>query len=1137
MATLSWTCFVFVAAITSAAAQSPAPIASGVTLEQIESQLEAVESSPDLSSPDNAGAAELLQSARDALTQAKAASERIAQLRTVTSNGPQQVIRLKRELELPQTTQTTQIAEDASIEQLEGLVRRVRAETQALDTRVGELENDVAAFTSAPRTLRQQADEAERALAAARSTTQAPSGGVLAPIQSIAASARLRALELSAQKIRLELESLDLREEITALERDLAKKQLLAAREHTDSLESLLSERRAQTARATREDAERVRREAAGAATVVKRLAEENSALAQQLSVVIDNLSDLSVARHEIEQTLSEIEQKFHTARARLDVAGLSSALGTLLREQRKALPDARTFKQRAIGRQQRIAQVSVAQFEADDELAKLGNLDDAVALEMAAADAPAIDAANREAVASEVRTMLADRRKVLQRLRSSYIDQLNALGELEFVEQRLSHTVTQFAEFLDETLLWIPSAAPVSLLTLQHAMDGVRWLFAYDHLRELPRAIFDAVAQNPLSMIGVVIIVVMLLRAMRRFRARYSAIAIRVRHISTDHFSLTAEALLISLLIVLPVPLLLGYLGFQLTRPGVSSEYVTAIGSGLLAVAVPFFVVRAFRTLYIPDGLGIAHFQWSNMVCVAMRRKLRVFILVLLPAVFVFAAMRSQSDLDMATGLGRIAFVVISLALVWMIRAVLHAERGIWMPFLTRSSDSWASRLRRLWFPLAAAMPAVLTGLSLFGYHYTAVRLSAHQGMSIRLLAGAFVIYYLVMRAIEVAERRLALDVARREHAEQLRQQQEVEQEAGGEAQAVPLDVPRLDMETINAQTRRLTRIVIGWSVVIGLYLIWADVLPALNIMDGVTLWQSEESSGGEITQRVVTLGDLALALVLGIVFFIAARNLPGVLEIAVLSRLPVDAGVRYATSMLVQYLVIAIGVVMVFESIGVGWGKVQWLVAALGVGLGFGLQEIFANFVSGIIILFERPVRIGDTVTLGELTGTVSRIRIRATTVTDWDRKEIVIPNKTFITERLINWTLSDQMTRVVIPIGVAYGSNTELVHRLISEQAAANVRVLHEPTYQVFFLGFGESTLDFELRVFVNGLSNMLAVRHELHLAIDRSFREHGVEIAFPQRDLHIRSSVPFEFRTGNGAPTKTANDAQDKDGSSA
>jgi potassium efflux system protein len=201
-----------------------------------------------------------------------------------------------------------------------------------------------------------------------------------------------------------------------------------------------------------------------------------------------------------------------------------------------------------------------------------------------------------------------------------------------------------------------------------------------------------------------------------------------------------------------------------------------------------------------------------------------------------------------------------------------------------------------------------------------------------------------------------------------------------------------------------------------------------------------------------------------------------------------------------------------------------VQWLVAAMTVGLGFGLQEIFANFIAGLIVLFERPIRVGDMVTLGTVSGTVTKIRMRATTIVDWDRKELIVPNKEFITGQLINWTLSDQTLRLVIPVGVAYGSDTELVEKLLLEVARGYEHVVADPPPTVMFSAFGESSLDFQLRVFIGQFDHLWRTRHALCMAIDKAFRTAGVEISFPQRDLHLRSiasPIEISLRSDAGA----------------
>jgi len=178
--------------------------------------------------------------------------------------------------------------------------------------------------------------------------------------------------------------------------------------------------------------------------------------------------------------------------------------------------------------------------------------------------------------------------------------------------------------------------------------------------------------------------------------------------------------------------------------------------------------------------------------------------------------------------------------------------------------------------------------------------------------------------------------------------------------------------------------------------------------------------------------------------------------------------------------------------------------------------LQEIVANFVSGLIVLFERPYRVGDVVTVGETIGTVTRIRIRATTILDWDRRELIVPNKKFITDNLINWSLSDPITRLVVRVGIVYGSDTALAEKLLMKVARENSLVLDQPEPSALFLGFGDSSLNFELRVFIREVQSRFHVMHQLHKEIDREFRKAHIVIAFPQRDVHMDSSRPLEVR---------------------
>jgi potassium efflux system protein len=184
--------------------------------------------------------------------------------------------------------------------------------------------------------------------------------------------------------------------------------------------------------------------------------------------------------------------------------------------------------------------------------------------------------------------------------------------------------------------------------------------------------------------------------------------------------------------------------------------------------------------------------------------------------------------------------------------------------------------------------------------------------------------------------------------------------------------------------------------------------------------------------------------------------------------------------------------------------------------------LQKIIANFVSGLIILFERPIRIGDFVTIGENSGTVTRIKIRATTLGDLDNREILIPNENLISQEVTNWTLSNSTTRVVVHVGIAYGSDTDRAREVMLGVLRDNQRILDTPPPQVFFLGFGDSSLDFQVRFFLRTFEERFPVSHQVHTDINKTLAREGFEIPFPQRDLNFRGQDgPFEFKRGETA----------------
>ncbi len=257
------------------------------------------------------------------------------------------------------------------------------------------------------------------------------------------------------------------------------------------------------------------------------------------------------------------------------------------------------------------------------------------------------------------------------------------------------------------------------------------------------------------------------------------------------------------------------------------------------------------------------------------------------------------------------------------------------------------------------------------------------------------------------------------------------------------------------------------------------------------------------------ITVLHVAMFLFALIVTHILARSVRGILTRYVLSD--VEPAPRYVIVRFTQYLVWIVGIAVAIEVLNVDLTALTVVAGALGIGIGFGLQNVVNNLVSGVVLLLEQPVRFRDRVTVENVEGQVENINFRATTILTNDNISIIVPNSQLINEAVINWSHGDPRIRVHVPVGVAYGSDVELVTDTLLEVARAQPDVLEKPEPEVRFLEFGDSSLNFELLVWSDEPPNHHRLRSKLNYAIDAAFREKGVEIPFPQRDLHLKTST--------------------------
>jgi small-conductance mechanosensitive channel len=281
----------------------------------------------------------------------------------------------------------------------------------------------------------------------------------------------------------------------------------------------------------------------------------------------------------------------------------------------------------------------------------------------------------------------------------------------------------------------------------------------------------------------------------------------------------------------------------------------------------------------------------------------------------------------------------------------------------------------------------------------------------------------------------------------------------------------------------------------------------------------------GITVGTRRITLGLVITAGALLYGSLLASWILQATLDEGPFSRRQLQAGVRISISRLIHYGFVFAGFLLALITLGFEFHELAIIAGALGVGIGFGLQAIVNNFVCGLILLFERPIKVGDYIQLGEQWGEITRIGLRSTIVRTFDNSEIVVPNSDLVSNQVTNWTLSDRKSRITLPVGVAYGSDVTLVMRTLLEAVKDNPLVLKIPDPQVVFSGFGESSLDFRLMVWITDVNSRLRAQTEILQEIDRRFRELGIEIPFPQRDLHLRTVADSASRVLMGsAPSR-------------
>ncbi len=1135
-------------------AARPATVTNEITGAVIRSRIDEANRSKEL---DDATRATILELYQAALSHLQRGDEEAREARAFQLRGDQQrlrsVVSEKRadweRLRSAEPWQTT--VRDRA--RLESLLREVDADLAKFKSQLAVIEKETGTRTErraelhrALPNLRSQLDDVAGTLEMAAETQEQ---ALLALARKTELRTRKRLLEYQIGRIELELDAYDAEEsfDLPRLQRQV----LLRRIELSEAERKFVDERLRKVLTEQSEIAvARARDEFITSHPKLRPYAERNLELAKQAQALTSEIAVLEEVLRKTKATKEDVEQKRQYVEDKAKLIGQSGAIGLLLRKMRAELPDVGQLRGNVATRREQIDSISFKLLTYDDQLKLLQNtkaLVEKIVVEITAASpiqqvgfedgqeperiewvVDEFGNRQRRLVQRDPRQELADaatfavnrQRKTFEELKKKHNQLYKLMWELDADERELIRSVDEFTQYIDERVFWIRSGTALTPWSLNEAslrdmavLKGSSWQGTLRALRNDFR-VFPETAL--FALVGFFVA----LRINRTVNRRLRHASDEAQRATCQDLWLTSRVLALTFVRSLLFPAVPAYLGWRLMNAPSDTGFTSAVASACMAVAFVGWPLRFVALMCKRHGLAEAHLGWPRHSCEVIRRQLRWLMPTALTLLFVNVVMHETSRDASYSPLERILFICGMCVLAGFFRRVFRPFSGVLQEYAESEQKQWIEKLQSLAYYGGLAVPLAFVVMSVMGYDYTARQLAWRLYATGWLAFSLLVLHGVMVRQISLRHRKLSVGVlGSYEHpigADDLSRKYYSSAELTVQARH---DARAIELNRMMAQTAQFIQALGVFGFVAGAWLIWSDIVPALRFVDDWALWSVEVAklAADGTTQMIrepITILHVAFATFMGAATWMAVKNLGGLMDFVLLEHLPIDKSSRYALKSLAGYAVTLCGMCMVAGTLGMNWSKVQWLATALTFGLAFGLQEVFANFVSGLIILFERPLRIGDVVTIGEVTGVVSNIRMRATTITNWERQEFVVPNKEFITGRLLNWTLSDQVNRIAFEVGVAYGSDAEKVRRLITEILHRHPNVMSDPAPSVTFENFGDSALIFKLRCFLPDMQVRLETINDLHTQIYKTLTGNGVEIAFPQKDIHIRS-LPEDF----------------------
>ncbi|MFP3014205.1 MAG: miniconductance mechanosensitive channel MscM [Arsenophonus sp.] len=1048
--------------------------------------------------------AEIIQALQDSLIWLSEEQESEKKAKTYQESiddFPKIIKELQREF-LIENNKTVTIPTNITILELEQ--RIVQASSQLLEQgRQIQQEQDInRKISDSLVTLPQQLLEARRLLS--DSTARLESLHIpLSPLSK--AQYNLAQTEVAARKSKTnELEIAQLsannRQEISRLRIDLFKKRYHRIDNELKQLRNHLNFQRQQKAQLALKHTEILVSQAGELPKFLTEQLQLNSKLSQKLNEQAYRINDIEKKQRQTSSDILTVRQALGTIREQAEWLSSSTTLGEALRAQLYHLPE--IPKNQQIDRE--IVNKRVDRLRYQDMLKNIdyNNKD------------------NKEKKYKNItqeQTQIYDsiiqtRKELLSSIISGYDSEILELTKLNVEATQLTDALTDIKDATHRYMFWIADTDPINLNYPITIVKDLTSLLSLDTLSQLSSAIkiIFTTQDSLLYLLASVAIVIFSISTHQHYNNFLLRTSTSIGKVTQDRFTLTLRTVFWSILIALPLPILWSAIGYGL-QSAWQFQMTIAIGYGVRATTPVLWIFMISAIFAMPNGLFISHFGWSEENVKRAMRYYRLSIFVIVPLMMVLITLEHYNDREFAPSLGRLCFLLLCIAL----SLITHNLKRVGVPLYLDRRGSGENTINNILWLLLIIAPIFSAVAALLGYLSTSQELLARLETSVAIWFFLLIIYHIIRRWMSIQRRKIAFERAKQKRANILAQRAKDDGDNNININSsveglVDIEESTIDLDTISIQSLGLVRSILTMIALVSLILIWSEIHSAFSFLENIRLWNATTTTiNGVDTIQSITLSSLFITILIIVITAQLIRNFPALLELALLQHLDLTPGTGYAIITLTKYSITIIGILIGFSMLGIQWAKLQWLIAAMGVGLGFGLQEIFANIISGLMILFEKPIRIGDTVTIRDLTGSITKINTRATTLIDWDRKEIIVPNKAFITEQFINWSLSDSITRIVLTIPAPSEIDSLIISQILLNASEKTQMILTNPIPEVYLVDLQQGIQLFELRIYVSEIGHRMPARHEVHQNILVAFAQHGITLPFPP--FHARIDV--------------------------